>query len=271
MLTSLFEAPGLVSAVLPPGLSALHGGGLGFSGPTVFANFVVSLDGVTAIAPRSPGQGRLISGGLPADRFMMGLLRAFADAVLIGAGTLRAESEHVWTPESVFPAGAADFAQLRRKLGLARLPRLAVVTASGDLDLMLPALRGGLVITSAATADRLRRQAPPDVALVAAGEGTDLSPGEIRNALRQAGLHSILTEGGPHLFGGLLAAGMIDELFLTLSPVLAGRSGGAELGLVEGAALLPKAGVWGRLLSLHLSGSHIFLRYDLRADRQGGA
>ncbi|MDQ6691433.1 MAG: hypothetical protein M3Z13_01575, partial [Candidatus Dormibacteraeota bacterium] len=108
LLTTLFEVPDLLHQALPATLSQLHDGDLGFAPHSVYANFVSSLDGVTAIDPRAPGQGGIISGGVPADRFLMGLLRAFADVVLIGAGTLRAEQEHVWSPDRVYPpAGPA--------------------------------------------------------------------------------------------------------------------------------------------------------------------
>jgi len=82
--------------------------------------------------------------------------------------------------------------------------------------------------------------------------------------LQAEGHRSILTEGGPHLFGQLLAAGLIEQLFLTLSPALAGRQrSGTQIGLVEGTSLLPGIDIRGRLLSARRSGSHLFLRYDL--------
>ena len=83
-------------------------------------------------------------------------------------------------------------------------------------------------------------------------------------ALRAEGYRSILTEGGPHLFGQLLAAGLVEQLFLTLAPALAGRQrDSTQIGLVEGTSLLPGIDVRGRLLSVRRSGSHLFLRYDL--------
>src|SRR5216684_7319202 len=90
---------------LPPDLERLYGR-LGFSGAVVYSNFVSSLDGVVSLGSR-PSAGSVISGKYPADRFLMGLLRACADAVLIGAGTLRGTPGHVWTPAHVFPDLAA--------------------------------------------------------------------------------------------------------------------------------------------------------------------
>ena len=73
----------------------------------------------------------------------------------------------------------------------------------------------------------------------------------------------ILSEAGPSLFGSLLASFLVDELFLTVSPLLAGRGAAARLGLVEGVELLPEARVAGRLRSVRTHGSHLFLRYSL--------
>jgi riboflavin biosynthesis pyrimidine reductase len=82
-------------------------------------------------------------------------------------------------------------------------------------------------------------------------------------SLRADGYQSVLSEGGPHLFGDLVAAGLVDELFLTLSPVLSGRSD-KHFGLIEGVQLLPKVRAAAELLSARRHGSHLFLRYGLR-------
>jgi riboflavin biosynthesis pyrimidine reductase len=66
------------------------------------------------------------------------------------------------------------------------------------------------------------------------------------------------------MFGSLVASRLVDELFLTVSPVLAGRAAGARLGLVEGVELVPQTRVVGRLRSVRTHGSHLFLRYALR-------
>ena len=150
MLELLFEESGLPAEQLPPPLAELYDGEFGFGKPLLYANFVTSLDGITAVDPAASGQGGLISGGLPADRFLMGLLRAFADVVLIGAGTLRAESEHVWSAGRVYPPAADAYLRLREFLLLPPRAPLAVVSGSGAVDPALPALAGGLILTTAA-------------------------------------------------------------------------------------------------------------------------
>lgn len=249
---------------LPPALAGLHPAGLGFEAPVLYANFVESIDGVVALDPDRPS-GPDVSGHNEGDRFLMGLLRAFADVVLVGAGTLRADSGHLWTPGYIYPPAKAAYAELRSSRGLRPEPRLAVVTASGHIDPNEPALQGGLVLTGRDGAARLRSALPRGVDLLELAAPDELDAAEIVKALRQLGLSTVLTEGGPSLLGRLLEHGLLDELFVTLSPVLAGHvPGERRLGLAEGVRLLPDAGRWGRLLSVQRAGSHLFLRYDLR-------
>lgn len=259
----LYEAAGLPAERLPPSLGQLYGGELGFPDRIVYANFVASLDGVTAVDPAAPGQGGLISGGLEADRFLMGLLRAFADVVLVGAGTLRAEADHVWSPGRVYPPAVREFSTLRETLGRPDSLPLAVVTAGGSIDPRLPALAGGLILTTPAGAARIGPP-PDDVRVIALGVGGRIGMTEVLAALSGEGFGRVLTEGGPHLFGQLLEAGLVDELFLTVAPVLAGRErSSTQIGLVEGVGLLPDVQRRGGLLSVRRSGDHLFLRYRL--------
>ena len=81
--------------------------------------------------------------------------------------------------------------------------------------------------------------------------------------LRGRGHRRILSEAGPHVFGSLVEAGIVDELFLTVSPLLAGRLDSAPFGLVEGVALLPGHEQPARLRSARAHGSHLFLQYAL--------
>ncbi len=91
----------------------------------MYANFVSSIDGIVALEAGTAPSGGIISGRNEADRFVMGLLRAFADAVLVGAGTVRAEGgKALWTTEYIFPAAAKAYADLRQVLRREKIPRL---------------------------------------------------------------------------------------------------------------------------------------------------
>jgi riboflavin biosynthesis pyrimidine reductase len=271
-LAGLYERAGLPAWPLPRVLADVYGGDLGFRQPCVYANFVASVDGVTALGPEYPSSGSAISGHAPADRFVMGLLRACADVVLIGAGTLRATPGHLWTPAHVCPAAADGYAAFRRGQGRAGDPRLAVVTARGDIPAGHPALRAGaLILTTAAGARWLRGRLPPACTILDLGDRPELPPADVLAAARTGGGTMVLTEGGPRLLGQLAAAGLLDELFLTISPVLAGRGVTARPGLIAARELLPRRAGPAELLTVHRHGSHLFLRYAMRgSDALGG-
>lgn len=253
---------------LPPALATAYGGDLGFTVPCVYANFVASIDGVVALGPEYPSSGSAISGRKSADRFVMGLLRACADAVLIGAGTLRATPRHRWTPDHVCPQAAPDFAELRRSLRRTAQPELVVVTASGDVPTEHPALQSGaLVATTLDGAGRLGGRLPAACTLLTAGEGSTLRMADVLAALHTHGHTAVLTEGGPHLIGHLLGEGLVDEVFLTTSPVLAGRTDTSRPGLIAGLELLPNRPAWTDLISARRRDSYLFLRYRLRTPR----
>ena len=262
-LELLWEVEGLPAFELPEELESLYGGSLGLAPPVLYANFVETLDGIVAIRSE-PRSNRLVSGDSEPDRFVMGLLRACADCVLIGSGTLHGSPKALWTPEKAHPGQADGFAELRRRLGLAPEPTLAVMTGSGALG-EHPALENGaIVLTTGSGAERCQRELPGSVEIVELPGDTAVDPAEAVAALRERGYGSILSEAGPHVFGSMLEAGLVDELFLTVSPLVAGRSDlGQRLGLVEAAELLPEHRDPARLLSIRRQGAHLFLRYAL--------
>ncbi len=229
----------------------------------MYANFVSSIDGIVALEAGTAPSGGIISGRNEADRFVMGLLRAFADAVLVGAGTVRAEGgKALWTPDYIFPAAAKAYADLRQTLKREKTPRLVIVCGSDALDPAEPALESGaLVLTSAASAGRLRAALPKATEVRAISDDDPISVGSIFDALHADGYRTILSEGGPRLFGELVSRDRVDELFLTVSPVLEGQSD-QSFGMIRGVDFgrTPKRS---RLLSVHRHESHLFLRYQL--------
>ena len=214
-LELLYESADLPAFALPQELAALYPGTFGLPENALYVNFVESIDGVVALSgvPRS---NRVIADDSEADVFVMALLRACADAVLVGSGTVRAHPNNKWTAEAAFPARASDFTEIRAQLGMRPQPEIVVPSRRDDLASVI--------------AD-----------------------------LRERGFRRILCEGGPTLFGALLADRLVDEVFLTLSPLLAGRG----LSLVEGVDLLPDTRVAGTLAGVRRHGSHLFLRYLL--------
>ncbi|MFC4472380.1 pyrimidine reductase family protein [Streptomyces xiangluensis] len=180
--------------------------------PWLRANMVSTLDG----AAQHDGRSQPISSAT--DMRIFGTLRGLADVVLVGAETVRKEGYR--------PARAReDFAALREAAGQGPAPAIAVVSASLELDFTLPLFTSPLVPTllltgAAAAPDRIATAEKAGVQVVIAGDGMGVDPARAVRALGERGLHRLLTEGGPRLLGQLVAAGVLDELCLAVSPML---------------------------------------------------
>ena len=133
---------------LPPALSTLYGR-LSFPShpgrPRVVGNFVTTLDGVVALNEPGNAGGGDISGFNQHDQLVMGLLRALADAVIVGAGTLRSVPQHRWTAQHIYPPLTDAYQQLRISLGKSAPPLNVIVTARGEVSLDLPVFQSGEV------------------------------------------------------------------------------------------------------------------------------
>ena len=181
----------------------------------VRANMVTSLDGAAALDGRSGG----LSGA--ADRLLFHVLRSLADVVLVGAGTARAERYGPAKPGSTWP-------QLRQ--GRPATPPIAVVTRDISLDLDSQLIRGDdslpstiVLTTSRAPADRIAA-ASKTAQVIIAGED-EVSANTVIDKLAELGHRRILFEGGPTLLGQLISANLIDDLCLTISPLIADGHG----------------------------------------------
>lgn len=206
-----------------PTLTALYDSGplTGPHGMRVQANMVTTLDGAVTGAH---GSSREISS--PADMRVFSVLRALADAVVVGAGTARAEGY------TRLAAKRAHLAQRRRR-GQADVPALVLITASGNIDTdRLDAAGNSAVIVHTscadeATLDRLRGYFGDGNVVTHAD---DVTPAAVLADLRARGMRRVLCEGGPALLGTWLQAGVIDELCLTVSPLITGTGPGLVSG-----------------------------------------
>ena len=189
-------------------------------------NMIASVDGATALGGRSGALGGA------ADKAVFAVLRSLTDAILVGAGTVRAERYG--------PVRLSDEAKARRAhLGLAAVPPIAVVTRSCRLDwestmFTEPGQRPIVVTTaSASTADRGRAAEVADV--VVAGDA-DVDLGRTLTELGERGHVDLLCEGGPGIAAQLASGGLLDEVCLTVSPLLVG---GASRRILDGTAFEP--------------------------------
>ena len=249
-----------------------YGAALMLGGDRVAVNFVTTIDGIASFGLRSD-DSRAVGGGVLADRLLMAMLRAVAGAIVVGAGTLRATLNHQWTPTALVPSRSDELAQLRMASGRPPAPApLMVVTGSGAVPAHADAIAHPAtpvhVLSSRGLADASqaadgapteRHDDPPAPGRQPVDAATILAA-----ARGLAGGGPVLCEGGPHLLGTLLAAGVPLDLFLTVAPQLAGRRGGAgdRLSLVEGVELAAFTRR-GTLRSVRRASSHLLLRYAI--------
>lgn len=266
---------------LPQELRDLYDGDLHFLAlpaerPLVFANFVSTIDGVISYEARGTSGGSDIRGSNPADRFIMGLLRSSADAVMVGSRTVRnVSAKSLWTPEYVYPDAKNLYARYRADaLYKQAYPILVVVSGSGRLDLKraifrTPAMRA-VVITTAAGRDELTRRGAATLSSVEVhaldSTGGGIAPGAILQLLQsQFGVERLLHEGGPTLFGQFLTAGAVDELFLTVSPRIAGRKvDSTRPAIVQGVEFEPDSSPQFEVVSVKENAGYLYQRYRRR-------
>jgi riboflavin biosynthesis pyrimidine reductase len=213
--------------------------------PFVYLNMVTSVDG------RATREGRSSELGSAADTLLLGELRALADAVLIGTGTVRAEgyARLVSHPERVARRGAAGLPPTPTAVLVSRslnVPWGAGLFEAPDQPVLVYTNAGGEPPGVAAPVELVRRD--------------DISLAAVLADLRARGHRALLCEGGPTLNRELLAAGLVDELFLTLAPLVTGEPD--ALRIVVGDALPAPVE-----LALEWSlkhGDELFLRYAVR-------
>ena len=197
--------------------------------PWIYSNFVQSLDGITSLLGEY-ASGQYISQSRE-DRWLMDLLRAHADGLIMGMATLT-EEKRLRGPESrgiVFQVAEPAMQNLRLRLGKGR-ERNIFVTRGEGLDLsQFKVFDGDLVdaaiVTSPAGGERLSAQGKhPHVAIVTAGEGEKLDlPVAMIKLREELAIERLLCEGGPTLYGAFARADLIDEKFLTVSPIEVGQ------------------------------------------------
>jgi riboflavin biosynthesis pyrimidine reductase len=248
--TSLIPAAGQVQA--DPLIAALALAPVPAERPYTVVNFVASVDG------RAAFHGRSRAFGDAGDRAIFHALRERVDAVLVGASTLRAENYGRMIPD---PERRAR----RVAAGRPAEPLAVTITRSGEVpfDAPLFAEPAAQVVVFSGPELNVARVAA-DVRVLRLGEDRDGDGGlhaAMATLCHDHGVETLLCEGGPHLFGALLRAGLVDELFLTMAAKLAGGDSGPSITAGSPLAELDQLG----LIGLLESGSTLYLRYAVRS------
>jgi riboflavin-specific deaminase-like protein len=220
------------------------------SRPYLLLNMISTVDGRATLGGRSGAIGG------QADRELFHGLRTAVDAVMAGAGTVRAERYRRLVRD-------ARRREIRRERGLAEEPLACIVSGRLALSSEIPLLadpdaRVAILTTSTASLPEECRASVDYVR--ATREGVLDLPSAMSELRERLGVRTILCEGGPHLNSQLLAEGLVDELFLSLSPKLAGGDATSEtLRILSGPELDPPVGL--ELVGALEHDSHLFLRY----------
>jgi riboflavin-specific deaminase-like protein len=213
--------------------------------PRVRMNFIMSLDGAVTFDGSSGGLGDA------SDRAAMQAIRTLADVIVVGAGTVRAEGY------GGVKVGEAD-ASWRESHGWDPQPRLAIVSNRLDLDPEHPVFAEAVtrpIVVTHSGAPEAEREVLAEVADVWVCGESAVDVDTMLDRLARDGLRQVLCEGGPGLFGSLLEAGLVDELCLSLSPMLVGGDAGR---IVRGAR---EAARRMRLVHALPAGDLLLLRY----------
>lgn len=238
-LAALAEERRLSPAEVMAELALRERGAVG-NRPRVAAVMIASIDGQATVAGRSRGLGH------PLDRALMRSLRASADAVLVGAATVRAERyARLFDAEDVAARVAA---------GLPERPPLVVATRSGDVpwDVGVFSEAQSSVVVASGTVVEVPADAAATVELL-----YEADLGAMLEHLAQArGTRLVVCEGGPRLLAALTAAGLLDDLILTVAPLVVGGAGPV---LLTGPALEPPARL--ALAGAWRADDHLFLHY----------
>jgi riboflavin biosynthesis pyrimidine reductase len=236
--------------------------------PWIFANFVQTVDGIVSLLG-DEASGADISGSAE-DRWLMDLLRAHADAVMVGMGTLRTEQQ-MQRPRPrgpVFRIVDPELKQLRSRLRQGR-ERNILVSARANFRLSDYAIFDGLhvdatVLTTHEGARRLAAQncSSVDILAVDAIDGCMDMRQAVAQIQERYGIRYLLCEGGPTLYASMLTAGLIDEKFLTVAPIEVGAmsASGPRPTVLPGVALGKDDAVRWRWLSCRRVGNHQFHR-----------
>lgn len=213
--------------------------------PYAFSNFVISVDGHATM------EGRAGPLGSRTDIAMLMGLRARAEAVMVGAGTMRVERYGRLIPNP-------DLRARRERIGLPHDPLAVLVSGSLDIpwDAGMFTCGAGRVLIFTTSGEK-----PPETATpvrVVRDEGQVDVVAAARHLRRERGIRALLCEGGPRLHADMVAAGLVDELFVTRAPKLAGGPGP---GLLSG---LPEAEIGLDLEWLLREEDELFARYRVR-------
>lgn len=265
--------------ILTPALSELYDGGLSFPDPQVdrpyiIANYAVSMDGHITFNVAGKEGGEHISGYSKEDRFVMGILRASSDAVLIGGKVIGRVPNSLWTAGSISPDHADMYAEFREKLGKSKNPITVIFSGSGDLSpdakvfntpdvetIIFTTKNGEKVIKK-----KFRgRDVPETVTSAEDDAGKYVDTRKALEELRKRDIALLLVEAGNIITAPMFLGKMVDEIFnLNAHQIIGSSKENPRLSFSSGVAAKVGKGEWGDRVSIKTCGrKKMFTRYAL--------
>lgn len=234
--------------------------------PYTYSNFAQSRDG--RISFNEPGleAAYYVTKANPHDRWLMGLLRMRADAIMIGDTTVRLEPDHVWSAEFICPPDAAAFTAQRAADGRRPIPPLVILSLDGNVHVEAASFQHPehhiiLATTTEGAANASQIECPATVDILDLGKRQADLHQLVRILDQEYSVRTLLCEGGARVFGGMLDAGLIDEEFVTYCPTFVGRSPEhPRPSYCEGVAWMPENAPYSKPVSMHRAGDLFFLR-----------
>jgi len=238
--------------------------------PYTFSNFAQSRDGRISFAERGIASGGEVTGFNVHDRWLMGLLRARADAIIVGDVTVVAEPELMFCAESISPNDAEAFTAIRQAEGRKALPLIVILSLSGRISWHEPCFQDPhtqivLATTTEGAANASDCACAASVEVLPLGEESVDLPQLAALLYETYGVCTLLCEGGARLFANMLQAKLIDEEFVTLCPTFIGRTPTRHRpSYTEGVAWTPTDAPYSKPLSLRRANDMLYMRTQVQ-------
>ena len=234
--------------------------------PFIYTNFAQARDGRISFNEPSMRDASHVTKADPHDRWLMGLLRMRAEAIMVGDVTVNLEEGHIWTAEFIYPPEAEAFAHYRHSTGLSKNPLLVMLSFAGEVDFEAASFqREDLHIVFATTTAGVEKvknlSCPAKLDVLSLGETAVDLHDLVRLLQQDYGINYLLCEGGARVFANLLDAGLVDEEFVTYCPTFVGRNPDHfRPSYCEGVAWMPDTAPYSKPISMHRAGDLFFLR-----------
>ena len=266
LFNDLPDAP----AQLPPEYLALYPGDWQIpeikGRPYVYTDFAISRDGRITYNEEGYVGGADITQNNRPDLWLMAFLRTRADAIMNGYGTVNLDVAQDWTAENLFPDEATSFKALRQHFGHTKPPLLVILSHDGQINfdgipLQQPDMHVVLATSNEGATYAKNFPVPAQLDIHPLGDNGANLQRTVDMLYSDYGVRNLLSEGGSTVQAGLLAAGLVDEEFVTWCPALVGRSDTKfRPSYTEGVAWHPTEAPYSRPISLHRNGDLLYLR-----------